>query len=492
MLCPYCAEHISSAAEKCKHCGEFLSSGKKWSRLFTRIAAVLGIATASLSVFYAIREGYFYVEQRNQHRMEIASYLAVAEKFQNLDSLEYAQQALTKAVSLSPNNTDLQRKLFILNANALLRDIEWHLASTEQLAIVRELILDGFRLLESPSSSSQKNRLLVILARLLPQDGAWNDENGVIQLFEQALEIDDRNAEAMFHYGQWLTGTEIDLIKGLELIKQACHISPENAYYLYELGNLYLNQKNFQAALPVLRRARDLLPKQRDLTKIRAANFAKQALRSLLIEADRTFDITQGHFLQLDRTARKALIDEVLSQKPKDRVISLIATRFAIANEDFQTASQHLIHTMSESDFDKPVMDYNLHLFEMQQDILLKLEPNSIRLKELQSKITEYRQLKGYQESLEWGIEGRLSYKIGLRVKSQNDQKGVKVLKAYSGYPFAHAGVTAEDQITMFAHRKVTSLRSIQLLIDRFEHGSTVPMTVLRNGSLQELQLIVE
>ncbi len=42
-----------------------------------------------------------------------------------MDSLTYAKEALKKAQALSPNDIQLQRQLFVIHAQELLRDIDW-------------------------------------------------------------------------------------------------------------------------------------------------------------------------------------------------------------------------------------------------------------------------------------------------------------------------------------------------------------------------------
>lgn len=185
--CPFCTELIAQRAKKCRYCGEFVETKSPIHQQSAKVVAVLGLATAALSLFYPLREGYFYLQQKQQQRTELSSYKQVAQYFESLDSLQYAQQAWTKALQLAPNDIQIQRTLLVLQAQDVLREIEWHQPIQQQhLVVIEDLILNGHRLLQTDLAPAQKAELLTIVARLLPQDRHWNDDQGATAMYAQA------------------------------------------------------------------------------------------------------------------------------------------------------------------------------------------------------------------------------------------------------------------------------------------------------------------
>ena len=72
--CPYCAEPIKIMALKCKHCGEYAHPKKFSQGLTSRLIVIIGLVTAALSLFYALREGYFFIEKKPPFKKEWLSY----------------------------------------------------------------------------------------------------------------------------------------------------------------------------------------------------------------------------------------------------------------------------------------------------------------------------------------------------------------------------------------------------------------------------------
>ncbi len=490
--CPFCQEHIFTHAKKCKHCGESVSRVSKVSRVARTFVGFVGLITAALSLFYALREGYFYIEERQQQRAEIRSYLDVAAQFQQLDSLDYAERAMAKALELSPSDASLQRHYFLLRSDRILQEVEWRLVSGEESKLISELVLDGFRLIRSSSDAPELAQLLVIVARLLPHTSVWNDAAKIIDFYEQALTIGTEGAESYFRYGQWLFEAEVDEDKGVELMRQAIQIAPDNALYHYELGNKLLNKGELKAALNPLMMAKNLLPKQRRIANLRASNSAKSALRRWVIEADKKFEIHSDDFLGLCMEERYALIKDLLNDRNSDREINMIAARLAYAQQEFEVSLAYLKNTQSDRDFSRQVQDYNLAIFNLYRDNLSQLPSQQAEFQRVEQALQFYHQNRGIEESLEFGIEGRNRYKVGLRVDTKSSGNGVYVVESFSGYPFYNAGVRAGDRIIKLAHREVNNLQSIYILLDKFDHKTSVPMVIARDGEQLELNFIVE
>jgi tetratricopeptide (TPR) repeat protein len=496
-ICPYCTEAISPSAKKCKHCGEFVDEKARKQRQKAKIAGVFGLLTASLSLFYPIREGYFYLQQKQQQRTELSSYKQVAKHFESLDSLKYAQKALTRALNLAPNDTDLQRRLLVLQAQELLREIDCSSTiQTQHQPVIEDMILDGYRLLQTDLIDAQRAQLLTIVARLLPQDRYWNDNDAVSELYAQAYALVADNAQIVFRYGQWLVEAEVDVDKGIKLLTQAVQLNPDDAVYPHELARILQKKGEYGLALPLLQSAINLLPKQRELQRIRASNDSKAKLRKLLVNADKEQDIAQGEFYGLSMKERQQLIEQVLQDRQKDRSINYIAARFYYANQQDKLAEDAISKSLSDEDLSQMTRGYYLKEFALYKNILKRTGTQPHKLNEIKQAFAKYQEAESYDEALETGIEGEHRYKIGLRLKKQDDTgdkpQGLLVLKAYSGYPFASAGVQVGDRLLMLAHRQPTSVMGIYRILSNFEAGTSVPLSIERNGKELEVELVIE
>jgi tetratricopeptide (TPR) repeat protein len=492
--CPFCAEEIRLNALKCKHCGESVNPKPFLQRLSTRFIALVGLVTTAMSLFYALREGYFYIEQKQQQRAELDSYRSVADHFEKLDLLNYAQHAVKQALDIAPNNIVLQRQYFMLQSNDLLREIEWNGPAGERHPQIEQLILNGYRLLEAESDSKQKAQLLVMLGRLLPQDMLWNDDDGVTQLFARAYALQPQDAEVVFRYGSWLVDMELDKSKGLAMIRQALLLKPDDALYPYELAKILRADGKFSEALPLLQTAIKLLPKQRELQRIRASNFSKTELRKLFVQASKVQDINH-QFLDLDLLQRRQLLEQLLELRENDREINFVAAQFYLAQQQYELAEQAIKHTIAEDDLRAQLpRGYYLEQFELYRDILKQSGSDPLKLAQIEEGLQHYQDAQHYEEVLDMGIKGEHNYKIGLKlVKQENqDTAGLEVLEAYSAYPFARAGLLKGDVLLKLAHRELLNVKTIYRILSGFEPGTILPLQINRDGQKMELSLQVE
>lgn len=468
------------------------SSKPSKQRFSRRFVTAVGIVTAALSLFYPLREGYFYFHTKQQQRNELDSYINVASLFEQQDSLSYAKVALSKALTLAPNDIELQRRLYILTAEDLLREIDWSGSSPEQQTAIEAMVLDGYRLINTNLSNTKQAQLLVMLGRLLPYDRLWNDVSSVSSLYQQAIDLKPHDAEIMFRQGQWLIAAELDYKEGIRLIEAAVISAPNDALYAYELAVLLLNAGDYQQALTHLRNTINLSASQRELQRVRSANLAKTQLKTLLVKAHQQHDITSQEFIGLGIEERRLLIEKVLSYSQNDRSVNRLAAQFYLANDSTELAQVAIEKVVRFEDLYQVGRGYYLQEFTLYRDILKRSGNDSETRQAIEQALDNYQQSLSYDESLEVGIEGKHRYKTGLRVAKENDIPGLLILKAYSGYPFAKAGVVAGDTLLQIAHRRPISLTAIHNVLSSFEPGASIPILVNRDGSDIELELEVE
>jgi len=496
--CPYCRESIHPEAKKCPFCGEMLdkASSSKVEITLKKLVMYVGLVTTLLSLFYALREGYYFIKERQEQRATISSYKAAAAQFQKLDNLDYAVATLEKALAVKPNDLELQRQYFLLNAHNILRKVEdWPSSNNndETRKDITTLALDGFRLLQFSQSKSEQARVLITLCRLLRQDTSWNDKARITALFEEAYQLSSENAEVAFRYGQWLLSEDKQPEKGVKLLKKAMQLQPENALYWGELGEYLLKKKAYRDALPYLRTAIDLRPKQNEIQRIWASDSARGALVRLVRQADAELDITSKEFLGLDMDARKNLIDQVLSLAKSDRALNFIAARFYYKTGDYQRAVSTLKASLWQKNLDySGSYGSDVPKLEMYAEILKSSGNDSETLNKLRSILEHEQQKKLYDEILEIGNEGQHYYKVGLKVHAGASEPGVLVARAHEGYPFAKAGVREGDRIFEFAHRKVETLRDIWVPLIEFDPGTELPFRIKRQDEILDLTLVVE
>ncbi|MFT5676259.1 MAG: C-terminal processing protease CtpA/Prc [Paraglaciecola sp.] len=184
-----------------------------------------------------------------------------------------------------------------------------------------------------------------------------------------------------------------------------------------------------------------------------------------------------------------------MQERQNDRGINYIAARFYFANRQDKLAENAISKTVSDGDLTQVISGYYLKEFSLYKDILQRSGANPEKLKEIHQAFAKYQEALSYEEALETGIEGEHRYKIGLRVEKKDNggtSQSLLVLKAYSGYPFSKSGVQAGDRLLMLAHRQPTSVMEIYRILSNFEAGTSVPLSIERNGKELELEFLVE
>ncbi len=488
IVCRYCQQPIHPKATKCQHCGEHLSHPSPAQRFTKKIVGLIGITTALLSLFYALKEGYFYIEQRQQQREMFAAHMNAAEHFLKLDNLEYAEASLNQAIQLNPNDQQLRLRHFFLRSRNLLREVDYYGAQLpeEHLNTMPDLVTSGFSLIDNDFTTQNHAQLLITLARLLQYDKRWQSPAAIDELFAKAHSLAPTNADIAYWYGEWLVNQETNITKGIQLIQEATELDPENALYIAGLGRQQAKQENYAAAFVSLKRAIELDPKQHELQRVRAANESKYTLRRALLSADSKIDITSDDFFGMDTQARMAIVEFTLQHSPSER--------------NFRRLAARLFNHAGQQDKAEPIVRELLGEYNERSDIkmltlfadILKAQNNNEEAAKVQAIMDAKQQRDTYEEMLETSIEDGHRYKVGLKVAKQNEGDGILVIKAFDGYPFAKAGVKPGDKLLQFAHRNVTSLRSIWVPINDFTPGTDVPLKIQRDSELLTLTVVIE
>ena len=486
--CRYCRLPVHPEASKCPHCHEQLAVRSRVERLGKKIVAFIGIATATLSLFYALKEGYFYIEQRQQQRALFTSYMNAAGHFMKLDNLEYAEASLKQALELNPADAGLRLRYFLLRAHNLLREADYYGAQLpqDQLDVLPELVTRGFSLMENDFAARDHATLLVALGRLLQYDYTWKNPNAVTELFAQAHKLSPDDAEITYWYGEWLMTEDATKKDGLALIRQAAAQRPDDALYVAALGRWQAKQGDYAAAFKNLKQAIELEPRQQELQRIRASNLADRELSRALVAADAATDITGSEFFGLSLDERLTLMTFALDHAGSERRLRWLAARlFHHAGRDAE--AEPLLRKVL-GDYDERSNGQELILFAE----VLEAENKHPEARQVRDILAKQRENARYEEILETGLEGQHRYKVGLRVAKQNADGGIEVVEAFDGYPFAKAGVRKGDRIVKFAHRPVHNLRSIWLPLLDFSPGTDVPIEIRRGNQPLDLTVIIE
>lgn len=309
--CRFCRQAVHPQALKCQHCGEMLSTRSRFEKNSKKLASFIGLTMALLSLFYAMQEGYYYIQDQRQNREALKAYISATEHFIELDNLDYAQSALKQAIEIDPNNKQLLLRHFFLSADAILREADYfaYQLPDHYVKHLPELITSGFSLLQHQHTNTIRAKMLVFLGRLLNYDQKWQDAKAIHQLFYEAYQLTPNNSEVQFWYAQWLANHDDDFLQALPLLKQITQQHPDNPMYWKGLGETQLELESYANAFNSFKKAIELGPSQNNLQRIRAANESKRSLRVALIKADQALNIASSEFDGLTIEQRHQLIE---------------------------------------------------------------------------------------------------------------------------------------------------------------------------------------
>ncbi|GHU26205.1 hypothetical protein FACS1894172_18270 [Spirochaetia bacterium] len=98
---------------------------------------------------------------------------------------------------------------------------------------------------------------------------AWQQKQGqkAADLYQKALNLDDKNTTALNGLGFVLVDSGIDPARGLQLCQQAVDKNPQNPAYLDSLGWAFFKNGNKQEATNYLQKAGSLAPQEREIRR---------------------------------------------------------------------------------------------------------------------------------------------------------------------------------------------------------------------------------
>ncbi len=485
-LCRYCRQSVPVDARKCHHCGEQLAVPSQLQQTTHKVFKAIGVGTAILSLFFGLKEAYFFIQERQQQRTMASSYFAAAEHFLELDSLTYAEESLKRALSINPNDQHLRARVFLLRADHFLDEVDFYGMQIPETRfdIVPEMIVNGFSLLSNGFPADDRAKLLLTLARLLQYDRQWQTSKGISDLFAQAYLLAPGTAEIAYWYGEWLLKKE-NKDRGVVLIQEAAVADPDMTLYTTALGKAQAALRDYRAAFQSFMRAIDSRPDQDKLQNVRAANAAKQMLANALVDADNLSTITGTEFFGMTFDDRLAVTRYALKQSGKVQLQLLAARLFHHTGHNDEAEiliRKRLGHYSSRN----PTQE--LELFAA----ILGAQNNVTEREQVLDILAAKKEMLTYEEVLETGFKDKHWYKIGLKLSKEEDARGVLVMAAYEHYPFYKAGVRSGDRLFKLGHRSIHDMSSITRLILSFSPGTNVPLKIVRGSIELDLTVTVE
>ena len=94
-----------------------------------------------------------------------------------------------------------------------------------------------------------------------------DEKEEAIKYAERACDVDSYNLNAKNTYGYFLCDFEIDIPKGLEMIREVVRIKPNNPAYLDSLGWAYYKKGDIKAAFTSLKKAIEISKNNPEITQ---------------------------------------------------------------------------------------------------------------------------------------------------------------------------------------------------------------------------------
>jgi tetratricopeptide (TPR) repeat protein len=161
----------------------------------------------------------------------------------NLKKLELARETLEKAQQDFPKAVVVQNALAVLHAE--LKQYDKAVAAYERTEVLAQ-----------ESNIELNHEFYFFYGAACERNG---DRDRAALLFEKAIELNPRHANALNYLGYMWADNGMNLDRALDLIKRAVELEPDNAAFLDSLGWAYFRKGNFDEALKWLNKAESKL-----------------------------------------------------------------------------------------------------------------------------------------------------------------------------------------------------------------------------------------
>ena len=112
-----------------------------------------------------------------------------------------------------------------------------------------------------------KVKIVQVYAALAAIKYYLNEKEEAIKYAEKACDIDSFNLNAKNTYGFFLCDLEVDIFKGLEMLREVVRIKPNNPAYLDSLGWAYYKNGDRKAAIMSLKKAVEISNNDPEITE---------------------------------------------------------------------------------------------------------------------------------------------------------------------------------------------------------------------------------
>ncbi len=112
-----------------------------------------------------------------------------------------------------------------------------------------------------------KVNIVQVYAALAAVKYYLGEKKEAIKYAEKACDVDSFNLNAKNTFGYFLCDFEVDIPRGLEMIREVVRIKPNNPAYLDSLGWAYYKKGDFKAAITSLKKAMEFSENNPEITE---------------------------------------------------------------------------------------------------------------------------------------------------------------------------------------------------------------------------------
>lgn len=256
--------------------------------------AVLGVASALLTVLFAIRSSYLFLAERGERNAEIESWLPVAttdyrraaDNHELMSLLHISEYAWEQIYELDPADPDIELSVYLGLAESTATQIEnipfepgaWR-------DYLSELAADGWRLRDQVTEPGKRGRLLLALARLegllYTPSGAENE----LELLREAVDLQPMDPAPRYLLARKLLDQPGKHQEAEAMLQELVAEHPEDPRYAVALGRQLLSSDQPAEAFQHLRKAASTDLKQPGFERRDAIDRARSLLAQQMFKA---------------------------------------------------------------------------------------------------------------------------------------------------------------------------------------------------------------